>query len=243
MNIRSIIIALIIGIAFIVGLSISAGKLVKLRRSANEITVTGNAEKTLVSDIIVWETSYEANSKDMQAAYKELTRNKEAVRRYISSQGVPDSSVTFQSVDIGRIYDNSYNGVSHTEVFVGYRLTQKIRISSFDVDRIEKVSRGISELIDQGIVISSQTPLYYYSKLDESKHELLESASADARARAGAIAKGSKLKVGKLLRSQMGVFQIVGQYSNEQYGWGGTFNTSSKIKTITVTVKNSYAVR
>ena len=49
--------------------------------------------------------------------------------------------------------------------------------------------------------------------------------------------------MGKLKRSQMGVFQIVGQYSDEDYSWGGSFNTSSKYKTASITVKNTYKIR
>jgi hypothetical protein len=38
----------------------------------------------------------------------------------------------------------------------------------------------------------------------------------------------------------MGVFQIVAQNSSEEYSWGGSFNTTSKRKTATITVKLDY---
>lgn len=41
----------------------------------------------------------------------------------------------------------------------------------------------------------------------------------------------------------MGVFQIVGLNSEEDYSWGGTFNTSSKLKTASVTVRSSYKIK
>ena len=71
---------------------------------------------------------------------------------------------------------------------------------------------------------------------------MLKAASEDALKRATAIAEGSNRKVGKLQRTQMGVFQVVGLYSDEDYSWGGSFNTSSREKTISVTVKSSYSV-
>ena len=40
----------------------------------------------------------------------------------------------------------------------------------------------------------------------------------------------------------MGIFQITGQNSNEDYSWGGTFNTSSKEKTASITMKLDYEV-
>lgn len=38
----------------------------------------------------------------------------------------------------------------------------------------------------------------------------------------------------------MGVFQITGQYSNENFSYGGTFNTQSKNKTATITTRLEY---
>jgi hypothetical protein len=40
----------------------------------------------------------------------------------------------------------------------------------------------------------------------------------------------------------MGIFQIIGQNSNEDYSWGGTFNTSSKEKTATITMKLEFGI-
>jgi hypothetical protein len=40
----------------------------------------------------------------------------------------------------------------------------------------------------------------------------------------------------------MGIFQITGQNSDEEYSWGGTFNTSSKRKTASITVKMEFGL-
>ena len=44
----------------------------------------------------------------------------------------------------------------------------------------------------------------------------------------------------KLKNAKMGGFQIVGQNSSESYSWGGSFNTSSKRKTASITMKLEY---
>ena len=41
----------------------------------------------------------------------------------------------------------------------------------------------------------------------------------------------------------MGVFQIVGLNSDEDYSWGGSFNTSSKMKTASITVSATYSIK
>jgi hypothetical protein len=41
----------------------------------------------------------------------------------------------------------------------------------------------------------------------------------------------------------MGIFQITGQNSNEDYSWGGVYNTTSKEKTASITMKLTYQVK
>lgn len=70
--------------------------------------------------------------------------------------------------------------------------------------------------------------------------EMLHEAGANALERAKTIAEGCDAKVGSLRSSSMGVFQIVGKNSNEDYSWGGTFNTDKKEKVASITVKAVY---
>jgi hypothetical protein len=70
----------------------------------------------------------------------------------------------------------------------------------------------------------------------------LAKARADAKDRAETIAKNSGSDLGKIKKATMGVFQITGQNSNEDYSYGGAFNTSSKSKTASITIRVDYAV-
>ncbi len=239
---RNIIIAIILATGFVLGVRMMADKIAQTRLK-NYINVTGNAEKKLISDIIVWEVRYEISTKDMQEGYKKLSHSRDAVKRYLASKGVSQEDITIQSVDFNKLFRSQYENGNYVQIFDGYNLSQRIRIMSKNVDLIEEVARNITELIDQGHLIYSETPRYYYSKLNESKHELLKVASEDALGRAKAIAQGSGRKVGKLKSSQMGVFQIIGLYSAESYNWGGAFNTADKEKNISITVKNCYSLK
>ncbi len=110
-----------------------------------------------------------------------------------------------------------------------------------DVDKIEKISREATELIQNGIEFTSSAPLYYNTKLAEVKMELLAKASADAKARADAIAKNAGNSLGKLKKATMGVFQITGKNSNEDFSYGGAFNTSNRLKTGSITIKMEFS--
>ena len=57
------------------------------------------------------------------------------------------------------------------------------------------------------------------------------------------IAENSGSKLGDLITAKMGIFQITGQNSNEDYSWGGAYNTSSKEKTASITMKLTYLIK
>ncbi len=48
-------------------------------------------------------------------------------------------------------------------------------------------------------------------------------------------------RLGKLRKANMGVLQITEKNSNEDYGYGGAFNTSSRNKTGSITIKMEFA--
>ena len=115
-----------------------------------------------------------------------------------------------------------------------------VRIESRDLEKVELVSRDITEVLKRGIEFYSESPSYFYTKLQDVKLDLISKATDDAKTRANIIAKNGGASIGDLKSAQMGVFQIVGQNSNEEYSWGGSFNTTSKYKTATITMDLTY---
>ena len=236
--------------SLIIGLFVLASVLVlshtyKTRfRSLDTIKVTGLGKKDFKSDLIVWEASFSKKEPVLQKAYKALKQDRERVKQFLTRKGVNPDEITFSSVDINKEYINYYDERNrmHTE-FSGYRLTQRVKIESKQVDKIERIAREITDLINDGVEIESEEPQYYYTKLSELKIEMIASATKDARLRAEKIAANAGAKLGELRSARMGIFQIIGQHSNEDYSWGGTFNTSSKMKTATITMRLTYGIK
>ena len=236
--------AAIIGIAFIVGLFI-VGKAYKYRSTSKEtITVTGSAEKDFVSDLIVWKGSYSRKSMDLKSAYAELKDDESVVKKYLLSKGVQENEMVFSSINIVKEFNylTDANGRSLGQQFSGYNLTQNVRIESPNVDKINAISREATELIQQGIEFNSMPPLFYYTKLTQIKMDLLAKASADGKKRAEIIATNSGSSLGKLKKANLGVFQITGKNTDEDYSYGGTFNTSSRNKTGSITIRMEFSV-
>ena len=212
-------------------------------QTKKNVSVTGMAERNFESDLMVWSASFSVQAYDLSDAYSELTKQREAVATFLKSKNVPADAISYSSVNISR-EDERVEDDRHVYYrFKGYSLRQSVTITSKDINATEAVSRQISELINKGIEIESGSPRYYYTKLNDLKIEMLKEASEDAYNRAGVIAEGSKSSLGKLDRSSMGVFQIVGLNSDEDYSWGGSLNTSSKMKTASITVSATYSIK
>ena len=234
-NKSALTLTLIGAVALLVSVFVLAGGLKGFRsNSPKTISVTGKAERNFTSE-----------STDLQSAYSELKGKQQAVASYLQSKSIPSEAIAYSSVSISRENESSYDESSGRTFyrFKGYSLTQTVTITSRNIEAIEAVSRQISELINNGIEIESGNPRYYYTKLNDLKVEMLKEASEDARNRASVIAEGSKSSLGGLTKSNMGVFQIVGQNSDEDYSWGGSFNTSSKEKTASITVSSTYSIK
>ncbi len=206
----------------------------------DKISVTGLAQQDFMSDLIVWRASFSRGGSTVAAAYGQIRDDAERVRRYLVGKGIPADAIVISAVAINPVYRSVQTGERYEQVFDGYSLTQNVQVESKDVDKVELVSREISELIDAGVVLNSQPPEYYYTRLAELKLDLLARASKDGEDRARKIAENASGKLGRLVRADMGIFQITAQNSNEDYSWGGAFNTASKRKTASVTVRMDF---
>jgi len=235
--------AIAIGLSLIIAFWIAGGAFKYKSKSTETIVVTGLAEKDFVSDLIVWNGSYSRKAMDLKSAYAGVKVDESAIRQYLKGKGIGDNEMVFSSVVINKEFDtrSDENGRQLGQQFSGYNLTQTVKVESKNVDKIDKIAREVTELIELGIEFNSQPPLFYNTKLADVKMDLLARASADAKLRAEAIAKNSGSSLGKLRKASMGVFQITGKNSNEDYSYGGSFNTSSRNKTGSITIKMEFA--
>lgn len=234
--------ALAISAAVIIAASIFGSAWKSGRPTSQVIAVTGLAQRDFVSDLIVWRASYSRQGATVAEAYALLRADADQVRKFLVQRGIPDGEIVISAVAISPVYRDVQNGNRVETVFEGYRLEQNVSVESKRVDTVEQLSREISQLIDAGIILNSQKPQYYYTRLAELKLDLLAKASKDGTERAEKIAENAAGRLGELLRADMGIFQITGQNSDEEYSWGGTFNTTSKRKTASITVKMEFGL-
>lgn len=236
--------AIIFGIAIVLAALVLGNAFMNRNQPNASISVTGLGKADFDSDLIVWEGHFEALNTDLKQAYRTLESNKEIVQTYLQSKGIDSDEMIFTAVRTQEEFKRQYTeeGDYKGDKFVGYKLKQNVHIESSNVDKIEMVSREITELLNQGVQFYSSTPRYYYTKLADLKIEMISKATEDARIRAERIAEHSGGDLSGLQTARMGVFQITGQNSGEDFSWGGTFNTSSRYKTASITMKLEYEV-
>ncbi len=235
----------VVAISIIVSAALLGSAYTYKYKSQETIAVTGLGETSFVSDLIVWSGHIEVDTQNVAQGYKELEKHKAIVNEFILSKGIKPESVTLDFVRVDKQYESSYgaNGNYAGQRFTGYTLVQPIVIESSDVENVEDMSREISSLIAQGITLESYSPAYYYTKLEDVKLSLIETASSDAYQRASKIAAASGAKLGKVQQARMGVFQITGANTNEEYSAGGSLNTSSRNKKARITMRIEYRVK
>ncbi len=236
--------SIIFGIAIVLSSFFLGKAYVDRTKVEGEIQVTGLGKTDFSSDLIVWEGSYGAQNIDIRQAYLTLEKNKSTINEYLALKGINTDDLIYSAVSTNERFKRVYSegGDYIGEEFTGYELTQFVQIESKEVDKIEKVSREITELLNQGVQFYSEAPRYYYTKLADLKVKMISKATEDARLRAEKIAEFSGGTMGSLESAKMGIFQITGQNSKENYSWGGTLNTASREKTASITMKLVYKV-
>jgi hypothetical protein len=212
-------------------------------KPTNVITVYGLGTKDFSSDLVVWDGSFSRKDMDLKSAYENLDKDREIIKKYFNEQGINEKEIVYSAIEIAKETEQFYekNGAVSNK-FTGFKLTQHVTIQSTNVDKIEEVSRRITQLINSGVEFYSDSPQYYYTKLADLKLEMIAMAAEDGYKRAKAVAEKSNARLGKLKSAATDVFQITAQYSSETYTYGGVYNTSSRNKTATITIKAEYGI-
>lgn len=236
---------IILGIAAIVCALVLGTSYTYKYRAQDTIVVTGLGETEFTSDLIVWSGTLTAEAQNVAAGYAQIEQSKRKVQQYLTQKGLSEDAVVFEFVNVDKQFDPVYNANGNWagQRFTGYQLRQRFIVESGDVEKVENISREISSLIAQGVSIEAYAPDYYYTKLDDVKLGLIEKASADARTRAEKIALNAGTKIGRVASARMGVFQITGANSNEEFSAGGSFNTSARQKKARITMRVVYRIK
>jgi hypothetical protein len=232
-----------LAVALVLSAIIGSWAIIRVKSRDQTIVVTGSARKRIKSDLVIWRAGVSYEATQLADAYKSLASDVPRVKQYLISKGIPENEITISAITSQTLHAKSADGEGGEESgrITGYSLKQELEVRSTDVDKIEKLAREATELINQGILIESNAPEYHYTKLGDLKIEMLSEAAKDAKLRAQQIASSTGSSIGSMRSARMGVLQITPADSNDVSGEGMN-DTSSLDKDITAVVNVTFAV-
>ena len=244
--------ALALGMVGSTFIAASTWRDVRKHPEKNNIRITGSAKKRIVSDLIEWSAIIEGKGDDRTAAYVALKSGTDKVVGFLKAQGIKPDDIKTQSARITEEFemmreDKVLPGTNvplrtETRRSVGFRAIQVVSVSSPNVPQIEKASREITSLLEQGVFVTSNEPSYYYTRLGELKLKMLAEAAKDARNRAENILRAAgNTEIGSLVDSSMGIININPANSTETSTEGNN-DTSSYEKDIITIIRAEYKV-
>jgi hypothetical protein len=228
--------------AFLIGASLVLASLIfgiffyGARMSDNTIAVVGTATKRFDSDIVKWRISLARNLSptEVSGGYNLIQKDLQSLKKTLLEKGLGDSDITIQPINTSPFYDRE-GRVS------GYMLQQGVFVITSKMNVVEELALNPVSLTDKGAFLQNSNLEYFYSKLSDIKLALLAEATADARRRAEEIARNSHVSLGNVTSLRSGVFQINEPFSAEVSDYG-MYNTQTKQKDITVTVRASFKI-
>lgn len=235
-----IIAAVVLGLGFILSTVIGAVTFYKVRSFDNTLSVTGSTKQAVTADQVKWNANFSriVTVAGLQEGYGQMAKDQVEVKAFLKTKGVPEENINITPVLMQEIYDNqSYNGGEKR-----YTLRQNITVQSDKVNEITTVAKDLQALINKGVIISSDSLEYYYSKIAELRVSLLSDAVKDAKARADKLAESSGKQVGQLKSASSGVVQVMAPNSIEVSDYG-VYDTSSIDKEVMVTVRATFTLQ
>ena len=229
---KLLIFGAILGICLIISAGIASFTFYTVRTKANDtLAVTGSVKQEVTSDLAKWTSGFSRNvpAEELKSGYTQLSQDQELVKQFFKNNGFSESDYTISPVFMEQPYMYDPNAPKE------YILRQNVEIQSNDVQKITSMAKNVQVLINQGVVFSTNSLEYYYTKLPELRIALLSDAVKDAKMRAQKIAEATGLVVGSIKSANAGVVQVLQVNSTEVSDYG-TYDTSTIEKEVMVTV-------
>lgn len=234
---RLVMPAVVLALGFIIAAAIGSYTFYQVRSLSNTLSVTGSATATTTSDSAKWTVSVNRIVVESQLGngQSRVAADTQSVINFLGKNGIASDHIVASPVFVDRDWSNQ-NAPSQ------YNVHEDITVSSDDVHLIEKLSKDISTLMSQGVVLSVQQPQYYISDLPKLRVSLIGAAVKDAKARASEIAKSTGQSVGALQSASSGVVQVMQPNSIDVSDYG-SYDTSTIDKQVMITTRATFYVR
>ena len=228
---RIIAFGVIIGICLIISAVIASATFYIVRTQNETLSVTGSVKQKVTSDLVKWSGVFQRNvpMEDLKGGYAQMKQDQALVLQFFKDNGFDQAQVRITPVFMEAPFQYDPNAAKE------YILRQYVEIQSDKISEVTAMAQNVSVLINKGVIYSTNSLEYYYTKLPELRIELLKDAAADAKLRAQKIAESTGLEVGSIRSANAGVVQVL-QVNSTDVSDYGSYDTSTIEKEIMVTV-------
>ncbi|HBX39652.1 MAG TPA: SIMPL domain-containing protein [Marinobacter adhaerens] len=231
--------SVILGVSAIISAALIGNGLTDLRTGDRYVTVKGVAEREVNADLALWPIRFLATGASLSEAQERARSSRDAIMAFLKLQAIDQNAVELQRLDVTDTRANPYQANNGEQKFI---ISQTLMVRSTDIDRIRQAAQGVSELVDSGVVLSSDYgpsgPTYVFNGLNDIKPEMIAEATASAREAADQFAQDAKAELGGLRRANQGVFQILARDQAR-----GIMEQQQPVKTVRVVSTVEYYLR
>lgn len=188
-----------------------AGDAVVRGRSADRfVTVKGVSEREVQADLALWPIQFVVAENELAAAQARSGESAKKVTEFLNRHGIEPAQLELQDLGVTDTQANRYGGQPAAKRFV---INQTIMVRSTTPEVVFKASQAVGELVDAGVVLSSDGgwsgPTFLFTKLNEVKPAMIAEATANGRQAAEQFAKDAGSKLGGIRQANQGLFVIL----------------------------------
>jgi len=175
------------------------------------VTVKGISERDVTADIALWPLRFVSTDDDLHAAQERIKQSHETVQSFLKRHGIDPAGAEVQKLEVtDRLADPYRSGPMQSR----YIIAQTVMIRSDDPESIARASQAVGELVDAGVILSSDHgpysgPTFLFTRLSELKPAMIAEATGRARRAAEQFAKDSGSGIGGIRKASQGVFVIL----------------------------------
>ncbi|MBS1199399.1 MAG: hypothetical protein H6R27_77 [Proteobacteria bacterium] len=184
---------------------------VEARSAERYVTVKGVAEREVQADLALWPMQYVVADDDLGRAQSRMVDATAKVQAFLVRHGFAAEEIELQDLSVTDTRANRYGGPPAPFRYV---VSSTLMVRTADPGRLFAASQGVGELIDAGVVLSSDGPwaggpTYLFNGLNELKPAMIAEATASARESAEQFARDSGSELGPIRRANQGLFVVL----------------------------------
>ncbi len=197
--------------------------IIRTKTDDHTIRVPGTAKRRVRSDFVLWRARVSVARAELTEVYRLLATNFAKVKDYLRKRGIPEGEISSATVESEERYKSVQKTIGGKLEWISVRyfqVSQLLEIRSKNVGLVAPVAGDAAQIYvsaglnEAGVRFDSQTPQYYFTRMEELKVEVIAEATKHAKLRAERLANASGAKLGRLLSAQVGDVQIASPYGS-----------------------------